>query len=183
MKKVFIGGSRRLFHLYKEIQRRLETLMEEQAVILIGDANGADKAVQRYFLNRGYDKIQIFCMAGNCRNNIGNWEVKEVTGPKGKKDFSYHALKDQKMADEASNGLMLWDGKSKGALANVYRLIKQGKPVEVYHAAHKEIITLTDKKSWDHFLLQCPNELKELVLGLEKTEKKKSSPGRQLEMF
>lgn len=183
MSKVFIGGSRRLFHLNKEIKRRLDEFMENQATILIGDANGVDKAVQRYLYSCSYDKVEVFCMAGDCRNNVGDWKVIQVEGPKGKKDFSYHALKDQLMASQASHGLMIWDGKSKGTLSNVYRLIQQGKLVSVYHATRKAFLNLNDKNAWDHFLLQCSPEAKDHFSSLEAADKKKDSRSQQLELF
>ena len=36
------------------------------------------------------------------------------------------------MAAEATVGLMLWDGRSRGTLMNVLRLVAQDKPVVVY---------------------------------------------------
>jgi len=39
------------------------------------------------------------------------------------------------MAGDAECGFMLWDGKSKGTLFNIRRLLAAGKPVVVYLAA------------------------------------------------
>ena len=43
-----------------------------------------------------------------------------------------------RLADEATVGLMLWDGTSRGTLANVERLVERGKPVLVYTAPRRE---------------------------------------------
>ena len=48
MTKVFIAGSRQLSRLNADVKRRIETMIEKGFTILVGDANGADKAVQRY---------------------------------------------------------------------------------------------------------------------------------------
>lgn len=55
------------------------------------------------------------------------------------------------MADEGSIGFMLWDGKSRGTLANVLRLIEQGKKVVVYLAPSKQFTTLRNIRDWDQF--------------------------------
>jgi adenine-specific DNA-methyltransferase len=48
MTKVFIAGSRRLSHLNAEVKRRIDTIAEKGFTGLVGNANDADKAVQRY---------------------------------------------------------------------------------------------------------------------------------------
>lgn len=48
MTKVFIAGSRQLSRLNAEVKRRIDTMIEKGFTVLVGDANGADKAVQRY---------------------------------------------------------------------------------------------------------------------------------------
>jgi hypothetical protein len=45
-----------------------------------------------------------------------------------RKDFEYYATKDRAMAAEATVGLMLWDGQSRGTLMNVLRLAARDKP-------------------------------------------------------
>jgi len=56
------------------------------------------------------------------------------------------------MADEGSIGFMLWDGKSRGTLANVLRLMEQGKKVVVYLAPSKQFTTLRNMSDWDQFI-------------------------------
>ena len=45
---VFVAGSRQISRLPAEVKTRLDTMVEKGFQILVGDANGADKAVQRY---------------------------------------------------------------------------------------------------------------------------------------
>jgi hypothetical protein len=49
------------------------------------------------------------------------------------------------MAAQATVGLMLWDGESRGTLLNVLRLVAQGKPVVVYNQGCETlVVTATD---------------------------------------
>src|SRR2546426_9265880 len=133
MTKVFIGGSRHVNRLNDEIRERLDHILEKGLPIVIGDANGADKAVQTYLKSQCYNKVEVFCMEGNCRNNLGEWTTRLVCG-KGKRGFDYYATKDELMTEEATIGLMIWDGKSFGTVANVFRLLQKGKKVVLYNA-------------------------------------------------
>ena len=78
MTKVFIGGSRRVTRLSAEVQRRIDKIIEQGFPILVGDVNGADKAVQTYLRDRHYRKVDVFCAGGRCRNNVGDWPPTNV---------------------------------------------------------------------------------------------------------
>lgn len=142
MIKVFIGGSRRSSRLSADVRCRIDSIMEKRLAVLIGDANGADKAVQEYLNSKGYDLVEIFCSGGECRNNIGGWSVRTISTKENKKDLSFYATKDRVMAVEASVGLMIWDGKSLGTLLNMHRLIHRQKKVIVHVAPMKEFVDL-----------------------------------------
>ena len=49
---VFVAGSRQISRLPAEVTSRLDTMIEKGFQILVGDANGADKAVQRDLSSR-----------------------------------------------------------------------------------------------------------------------------------
>jgi len=49
---VFIGGSRAVSKLNVPLRARLDEFLRRGDTILIGDANGADKAVQQYLAER-----------------------------------------------------------------------------------------------------------------------------------
>ena len=61
MMKVFIGGSRYVSRLSADVRRRLDNIVEKRLPVLVGDANGADKAVQRYLQSKHYDLVAVFC--------------------------------------------------------------------------------------------------------------------------
>ena len=67
--KVFIGGSRAVSKLNASIRDRIEDVVINRGhTVIVGDANGADKAVQQYLADRHYRHVVVFCME-NCRNN------------------------------------------------------------------------------------------------------------------
>ncbi len=164
MTKVFIGGSRRVSRLDVDVQRRIDRIIEQGFAVLIGDANGADKAVQEYLQNRGYEAVEVFCSGGECRNNLGKWPVRTVATRQARRDFDYYAAKDEQMAQEASVGFMIWDGKSAGTLANVARLVHQDKKVVVYATPAKRFLTLKAEADWEHLVSTCGREVREKVL-------------------
>ena len=161
MTTVFIGGSRTVTHLDAEVRQRLDRIIEGRFPVIIGDANGADKAAQAYLKSRGYDNVEVFCMEGICRNNVGSWRSRAIASPRGAKNFKYYAAKDLEMAREASVGFMLWDGKSMGTLANVARLIGGHKKVVVYNARNKTFADLKSAIDWNSFLSSCPPDLQD----------------------
>ncbi len=154
MTTVFIGGSRAVSRLNRAIRDKLDDLMERRCTILIGDANGADKAVQNYLADRGYSNVVVFCM-NPCRNNIGQWQIRAIPSHSGKKDFAYYAMKDQAMAREAKCGIMFWDGKSKGTLNNILSLLNGQKKVLVYLAPSKAFHKLSSQEDLRELLDRC----------------------------
>lgn len=140
-KKVFIGGSRRLTRLNNDVISHLDRIIKSRLGILIGDANGADKAVQKYLNERNYRNVKVFHSGDRCRNNVGNWEAEQVEPPTKRRDYNFYAAKDKRMADEANCGLAIWDGKSRGTLHQIRRLRNQDKKVLVYDANLKRFLT------------------------------------------
>jgi len=138
--RVFVGGSRAITRLDATVRRRLDTIVEKRLPVVVGDANGADKAVQRYLHDRGFDLVVVFSADPSPRNNLGGWLVRVVRPEHSRRDFDYYATKDRAMAAEATVGLMLWDGQSRGTLLNVLRLAAEGKPVVVYVAPRKTFV-------------------------------------------
>lgn len=163
MRKLFIGGSRRISRLDDQLRSRLDAVIQKHLQVLVGDANGADKAVQSYFARRGYQKVQVYCSAGDCRNNVGFWEVQSVKPPHNRRDFEFFAAKDAAMAQEADVGLMLWDGRSVGTIVNVARLIAAGKPVVVYVASERKFRTVRSRSTLEVLLTPCPEEMRQRI--------------------
>lgn len=170
MTKVFIAGSRRLSRLDSTVKRRLDSIIGKGFTILVGDANGADKAVQRYLAEKRFRNVIVHCMVGNCRNNVAGWPTHEVSASPGARGFSYYSTKDLAMVNEAEYGLMLWDCESKGTLNNAINLVHQKKPVVVYLAPEKRFQNLRTLGDLAQLLASCePARAQQLgrELGIE----------------
>jgi hypothetical protein len=162
---VFVAGSRQISRLPTEVRSRLDTMIEKGFQILVGDANGADKAVQRYLADRSYPNVIVHCMKDHRRNNVGNWPTREVAAPRGAKGFDYYSLKDRAMAEAAEYGLMLWDGKSKGTVNNVVSLSRDNKPVVVYVAPTRQFRTVKTFEDLKDLLAQGDSDSVERIVN------------------
>jgi len=181
--KVFVGGSRCVTSLDPEVRQELDAIIRDGDNVLIGDANGADKAVQRYLHTHGYDRVQVFYVKGTCRNNLGSWPVRSVAPPHRRKDFGYYAAKDEEMADKAARGFMLWDGRSPGTLANVFRLLKQAKRSLVYEVPRKQFIRVENETDWQQLLSRCALEVRRRFRERVCPDAVKLHAPRQLALF
>lgn len=163
MTRVFIGGSRHVSRLDAQIRERIDNILGKEFPILIGDANGADKAVQDYLFDKRYADVEVFCSDGACRNNIGAWAVRSVPASAREKTAEFYSAKDRAMAEEATVGLMVWDGRSVGTLMNVFRLLKLGKKAVVYVVPRKEFVEFRDLRQWDDFIARSEPGLRRKV--------------------
>lgn len=159
MNTIFIGGSRHVSRLPPEIKKRLDNVVASGHRVIVGDANGADKAVQKHFLDRQYDKVTVFCSGGAPRNNLGPWHTHHVNAPKTAKGFQFYAAKDREMALEADFGLMIWDGKSPGTVLNVLRLALAGKIAVLFNVPDKDVVNIKSVEGWRNFITRCSDEL------------------------
>lgn len=132
MKSVFIGGSRKLSRLNEQIRAKLAEITERRLHVVVGDANGADRAVQAQLREWGYENVTVYFVGGSPRNNEGAWPTERVVAPPSARGADFYGAKDIVMARAAEAGLMLWDGESRGTLANVRNLVREHKPVAVY---------------------------------------------------
>jgi len=152
MNKVFVGGSRHVSRLSSQVQERLQNITSSGAHIIVGDANGADKAVQKFLLKEAYDKVTVYCSGNTCRNNLGHWQTRNTQATENAKGFDFYVAKDREMAREADFGLMIWDGKSFGTLLNILRLIRAGKKAVLLNVPDKAAITFKTTNDWQFFV-------------------------------
>ena len=157
MTKVFIGGSRQVTGLEAELCDRLDRIVAKDLPVLVGDAGGADEAVQRYFRGRGFANVTVFSADDRPRHNVGGWPVRVIPPGRGRSDLGPHVSKDRAMAAEATAGLMLWDGRSRGTLMNVLRLTAHDKPVVVYVQPGRSFVEVRRRR-----------DLPALLAGLER---------------
>ncbi len=159
MNKVFFGGSRKMGRLSQAVKEHADNIIAKGYRILLGDANGADKAMQKYLAEKKYRNVLVFCMGDVCRNNLGRWETRNIHSKRPRKDFNYYIIKDVLMSEEADYGFMLWDGKSKGTLNNILNLSEQKKKVLVYFTPTKSFYTVEGKQDVLKLLENCKPDL------------------------
>lgn len=162
MTTVFLGGSRAVSRLNDAIREQLDNLIRKNCSILVGDANGADNALQSYFAQKHYSNVVVFSM-GAPRNNVGQWENRRLSSERKARDAEYFATKDRAMAQEARCGLMLWDGVSRGTLNNVCELMSSGKPTLLYFSPEKKFYRITQPGDLEPLLSRCDERALEIV--------------------
>lgn len=161
MNTIFIGGSRHVSRLSAQAKERLNNVISNGHQVVVGDASGADKAVQKHLLEAKYEKVTVFCSGDHPRNNLGQWQTHNVTPPKNAKGFQFYAAKDREMAQAADFGLMIWDGKSPGTVLNVLRLVRADKIAVIINVPDQRHISIKTPTQWDEFLSSCNAELRE----------------------
>ena len=142
MTSVFIGGSRRLGRMNGELSRRLDNIVRNRLRVLVGDANGFDRAAQVYLAEKQYGLVVVYCTAGKCRNNVGGWTVHAVDFHGRDRGREFYTAKDDAMLRDAEYGFFAWDGKSQGTLRNIRKMADQGKPSAVYVSTIKRFATI-----------------------------------------
>ncbi len=170
MTTVFLGGSRHASLLNAEIRRRLDNIIERGFPVVVGDANGADKAMQQYLHDRHYTHVEVFCSNGVCRNNIGGWRTQSVPARTREGTAQFYSAKDRAMAQQATVGLMVWDGKSVGTLLNAFRLLTLQKTVVIYSIPDRQFTDLRTSQDWQKFISSRDIVLRRKVEQRAKTE-------------
>ncbi len=179
MTKVFLGGSRHVARLNAQVRERLDNIINKGLPVIVGDANGADKAIQQYLHEKSYRNVEVFCTGKICRNNVGHWTAQLVKTNAIQRDFSFYSAKDRVMTSEATFGLMIWDGKSIGTLLNIWRLLNSHKKVVVYATPEKQFCELRNFQEWNDFISHYDHDLKikvEQKAALESKNRDGSQP-------
>lgn len=141
--KVFIGGPIKITTLKKRVKDMLDSLMQKQYQVLIGDANGVDKAVQQYLASKNYRNVEVFCVNKH-RNNLGNWDTNIVEVDLKTKNKKYFTIKDKKMSEEADVGFMIWNKLSEGTLNNMVNMLVQKKNVCLFLHHENQVVILNN---------------------------------------
>lgn len=155
MTTVFLSGSRGISRLNDKVRDRVKNMINKEFRIIIGDANGADKALQKYLSDLHYSNVMVFCSGQICRNNVGHWDIRQVTVDAKLRGRAFYTQKDKEMASEADYGFILWDGKSAGSINNVLELLKREKTVVVYFSPDKIFCTISRLDDARELLKRC----------------------------
>ncbi|MGV3625143.1 MAG: hypothetical protein ACO1OB_30265 [Archangium sp.] len=122
--------------LHDAVQLRLRRIVSQQFKLVVGDAQGADTAFQSTLKAWDYPQVEVFFTGKAPRNNVGAWPTRAVRSSERRGTAAFYSAKDQVLAQVATVGLMVWDGKSAGTLTNAGRLVSLGKACVVFH--HRE---------------------------------------------
>jgi len=155
MTTVFLSGSRKITNLNDVIKERIESEITAGSAIVVGDANGADKAMQTLLADRGYSNVAVYYAGETCRNNIGSWQSMSICAGSKLKGRALYTEKDKAMARLAGYGIVLWDGISAGSITNVFELLKHNKKADVYVAFEKRFLTVEAAQDIKEILLRC----------------------------
>ena len=155
MTTVFLSGSRKISRINDMIRDRIQNMVDQEFQIILGDANGADKAMQGFLDEKLYRNVTVFCAGGTCRNNVGDWQVRRIEVSSKFKGRELYTQKDKEMAAEADYGFVLWDGKSAGSINNVFELLKREKTVVVYLSKKKEFKKISNPQDIKNLLQTC----------------------------
>ena len=158
MTTVFISGSRMISRLNDLVCGRLQNMIDQDFRIIVGDANGADKALQGFLAAARYENVIVYCAGSICRNNLGNWRVKKIQVDPKFRGRDFYAQKDKEMALEADYGFVLWDGKSAGSICNVIELLKQQKPAAIFLSSEKRIVSVSHLQDVQIILKSCDRD-------------------------
>ena len=163
MTTVFLSGSRSISRTNDLIRKHLDNLISRRRYIIVGDANGADRAMQSYFAEAGYSDVTVYCAGTCCRNNVGGWATKTIEVKPNIKGREFYEQKDREMARQADSGFVLWDGKSYGSITNVFELLKSDKNVVLYFEPEKEFYDLNTIDDIDLILSKCAPKTLEMI--------------------
>ena len=117
--KIFIAGTKSLQKLDTPVLQRMMSIYQKGYCVLVGDCCGVDSSVQKFYSGLGYGNVVVYASNGKARNNIGNWQIRNVPVPSYFRGFDFYKQKDIAMANDADYGFMIWDGESRGTLNNI----------------------------------------------------------------
>ena len=144
MTTVFIAGSIKIKHLDRKFKERIDKIIASGIDLVVGDADGADTAIQTTLFEQGSSNTTVYCSGTRPRNNVGKWPIHSVTSDLAPGSRAYFTAKDLAMAEAADYGLMMWDATSTGTLSNVIELLGRKKKSVVFVNKSKEFMTVGD---------------------------------------
>lgn len=163
MTTVFLSGSRSINRINNKVRDRLKNIVNNKFLVVVGDANGADKVLQKYLREFNYENVIVYCSGQNFRNNIGEWTVHHVSVDPKLKRRKFYTEKDKEMADVADYGFVLWDGKSTGSINNVIELLKRNKESLVYFTLDKKFYSISNINELKELLNKCNSDVRRKI--------------------
>lgn len=129
--RIFVSGSISIRRLPEIALVKLYNIISSGYEVLVGDAKGADLAVQQYLAQKNYSRVSVYHAGNQVRNCVYPWPVRGIAANGSVRGRALFTLKDKAMAQDADYGLMIWDGKSPGTLNNMREMAQLGKKFAV----------------------------------------------------
>lgn len=143
-RRVFVSGSSKTEfkdsgyyrkQLPKEVRQKLDECMKQNANVLVGDAPGIDRQVQRYLNKYGYMNVDVYGPGTKVRYSANKkWKTNPIDAPEYEPySKEWLAKKDIEMSNRATEGLaVILDEGSSATRRNINRLMNDNKKVKVY---------------------------------------------------
>jgi hypothetical protein len=152
MTKVFISGSMQIKRLDPDVLSRLKNILSKKYSVIVGDADGVDSSVQEYLKEKNSQSVCVYCTGSRARNNLGDWETKNISTASKPGTRAFYTAKDTEMAKDCDYGLMVWDAKSTGTLSNAIELLRRRKKSLVYVNKVKKFIAISEVSDLEKLL-------------------------------
>ncbi|MDO5090800.1 MAG: hypothetical protein Q4D61_04580 [Cardiobacteriaceae bacterium] len=155
-KKVFISGSINIKVLPCEVTKSLYNIINNGLLVLVGDAEGIDFAVQKFFQKHSYNNVTVYSIYKRPRNIASQNFAKKIVDVDLtiKSEREKQTRKDYVMTEDSDFSLVVWDGESSGSYENIIRSIKSKKGVKVFlknqgdfHQVEKGKVTIPEIES------------------------------------
>ena len=144
MTTIFIAGSISISRLHDQVKQRIATIAASDLDVVVGDADGADTAIQNCLSESGATRVTVYCSGDQPRNNVAGWPVKTVHPNAAPGSRAFFTAKDLEMARASDFGLMIWDRRAPARSSNVIELISAGKKSVVFVNKTKQFVTIAD---------------------------------------
>ena len=150
-KKLLLMGSKAYEdrELPKEVKRLIDAAIEQEMIIIVGEAKGACRLYQDHLNSRNYQDV-IVGHARSLRYNAGNWP-----------DIKYGdnlRERERNMIEECDSAIVIWMNKSSVIAGNLERLKWQEKPTFLYESSSytKDVYSgpLDPKRVYEPYLYQ-----------------------------
>lgn len=186
MTTIFISGSMGIKNIDQKFKERIDNIINSGFAIVIGDADGADSAIQSYLSTANAANVTVYCSGPAARNNIGCWPTKPVETRHQEGTRAFFTAKDLAMASTADYGLMIWDSKSTGTLSNIIELLTRDKKSLVYVNKTKTffpVSAIDQFESLTQIMSEFSRKKAEQKIGFSKRISILKNQGNQTKMF
>ncbi|MGL6023894.1 MAG: hypothetical protein ACRC0F_04695 [Cetobacterium sp.] len=181
--KIFIAGAIKIKDLKSMVLEKLDGIIEKKFEVLLGDAEGIDSSVQKYFKSKEYKNVKIYCTNNKARNNFGNWEVINAFAKENETGRAFYTVKDKKMALDSDIGFMIWNGESEGTLNNMINLLVSNKKVCLFLDKENRLLLLKKLEDLEKIILISDTKTKLLYNKLLKKKLLKKIENKQLKLI